>query len=127
MKALFCMLASTTSGRAKELGKGSSDRNGMVAFGRVRERFAKAAGVAKLTDVFQFQWASTDSLEDKWLKCVKLMRQVNTTSLGDDARETLMTAGLEEAKEGSLEQHLRFRAHQLGLCSVQSWIALKQK
>ena len=31
------------------------------------------------------------------------MRQVNMTSLGDDARETLTIAGLEKAKERSLE------------------------
>ena len=38
------------------------------------------------------------------------MRQVNMTSLGDDARETLTIAGLEKAKERALEQHLRPRA-----------------
>ena len=32
------------------------------------------------------------------------------TSLGDDARETLTIAGLENAKERALEQHLRLRA-----------------
>ena len=32
------------------------------------------------------------------------------TSLGDDARETLTIAGLERAKERSLEQHWRLRA-----------------
>ena len=40
----------------------------------------------------------------------KPMRQVNMTSLGDEARETLTIAGLEKAKERSLEQHLRLRA-----------------
>ena len=40
------------------------------------------------------------------------MRQVNMTSLRDDARETLTIAGLEKAKERSLEQHLRLRAPQ---------------
>ena len=89
VKALYSMLASTTSGRAKELVKqGLSDRNGMVAFRRVRERSGKTSGVAKLTHVFQFQWTSSDSLEDKWLAWVKLMRQVNMTTLGDGARET---------------------------------------
>ena len=34
------------------------------------------------------------------------------TSLGDDARETLTIAGLEKAKERSLEQHLRLRVPQ---------------
>ena len=57
VKALCSMLASTTSGRVKELVKqGLSDRNGTIAFGRRRERFGKTAGVAKLSDVFQFQW-----------------------------------------------------------------------
>ena len=93
VKALYSMLAATPSGRAQELVKqGLSDRNGMIASGRIRERFSKTAGVAKLSDVFQFQWTSPDSLEDKWLRWQKLMRQVNMTSLGDDARETLAIA-----------------------------------
>ena len=50
-KALYSIMASTTSGRAKELVKqGLSDS----AFGRIRERFGTGAGVAKLADVFQF-------------------------------------------------------------------------
>ena len=96
------MLAATTSGRAKDLVKQwLSDRNGMIAFGRIRERFGKTAGVPKLSDVFQFQWTSPDSLEDKWLRWQRLMGQVNMTSLGDDARETLTIA--EKAKERALE------------------------
>ena len=39
------------------------------------------------------------------------------TSLGDDARETFTKAGLEKAKERSLEQHLRPRA-------LQTWTVL---
>ena len=94
------MLAATTSGRAKELVKqGLSERSGMNACGRIRERFGKTAEVAKLSDVFQFQWTFPDCLEDKWLRWQRLMRQVNMTSLGDDARETLTIAGLEKAKE----------------------------
>ena len=107
------MLASTASGRAKELVKQIlSDRIGMIAFGMIRERFGKTAGVAKLSRVFEFQWTSSDSLEDKWLRWLKLMRKVNMTSLEDDARETLTIAGLEKAKERSLEQHLRLHAPQ---------------
>ena len=50
----------------------------------------------------------------KWLK---IMRQVRLTSLGDDVREILTIAGLEKAKERSLEQHLRLRA-------PQTWVVL---
>ena len=111
VEALYSMLAATTSGRAKELVKqGLSERNGIIAFGWIRERFGNTAGVAKLSGVFQFQWTSPDSLEDKLLRWQRLMRQVNMTSLGDDARETLTIAGLEKAKERALEQHLRPRA-----------------
>ena len=111
VKALYSMLAATTSGRAKELVKqGLSERNGMIAFGRIRERFGKTAGVAKLSDVFQFQWTSPDSLEDKWLRWQRLMRQVNMTSLGDDASETLTIAGLQKAKERALDT-----------CATNSW------
>ena len=124
VKAPCSMLAAPASGRAKELVKqGPSDRNGMIAFGRIRERFGKTAGVAKLSDVCQFQWTSPDSLEDQWLRWQKLMRQVNMTSLEDDALETLTIAGLEKAKERALEQHLRLRAHKHGRCCVQVWIS----
>ena len=110
VKALCSMLAATTSGRAKELVKQVlRERNGMIAFGKIRERFGKTAGVAKHPDVFQFQWTSPDSLEDKSLRWQRLMRQVNMTSLGDDARETLTIAGVEKAKQRALEQQLRRR------------------
>ena len=89
----------------------------MIAFGRIRERFGEIAVVAKLSDVFQFQWTSSDRLEHKWLRRLKLMSQVNMTSLGDDARETLTIACLEKAKERALEQHLRLRA-------LQTWTVL---
>ena len=74
VKALHSILSSTSSGRAEEpLKQGLSDRNGMIAFvGRIRERFGKTAGVAKLSDVFQFQGTSSDSLEDKWLRWLKV-------------------------------------------------------
>ena len=63
VKALCSMLTATTSRRAKELVKqGLSERSGIIAFGRIRERFGKTAGVAKLSDVFQFQWTFPDSL-----------------------------------------------------------------
>ena len=88
--------------------------------GKFRERFGKTVGVAKLTDVFQFQWTSNENLENKWMKWVKLMRQVGTTSHGDDARETLTIAGLEKARERNLEQHLRLRAPQTRLVSCAS-------
>ena len=68
-EALYSMLAATASGRAKELVKqGLSERNGIIAFGRIRERLGNTAGVAKLSGVFQFQWTSPDSLEDKVAK-----------------------------------------------------------
>ena len=53
VKALYSMLAATTSGGAKELLKqGLSDYNGMIAFGRIRERFGKTAGVANSQTCF---------------------------------------------------------------------------
>ena len=98
MKALFSMLATTTSGRLKELVKqGSNDRSGVIAFERARERFGKTPIVAKLTSVFQFQWTSGDGFEDKSMKWVKRKRHVNMTSLGDDARETLASTDLTKA------------------------------
>ena len=119
VNTLYWMLAATTSGRAKEIVKqGLGERNGMIAFGRIRERFGKTAGVAKLSDVFQFQWTSPDSLEDKWLRWQKMMRQVNMTSLGDDARETLTIPGLEKAMERTLEKTLA------STCSTDPWTVL---
>ena len=35
----------------------------MIAFGRIRERSGKTAGMAKLSYVFQFQWTSSDGLK----------------------------------------------------------------
>ena len=52
----------------------------MIAFGSADERFVETAGVANLSDVFQFQWTSSESLEDKWLRWVNF--DVNMTSLG---------------------------------------------
>ena len=53
VEVFYSMLAATTLGRAKELVKqGFSDLNGMIAFGRIRERFGKTAGVAKLSECF---------------------------------------------------------------------------
>ena len=62
--------------------------------------------------MFQFQWTSPDSLQDKRLRWQKLMKHVIRISWGDDAREKLTIAGLEKAKERALEQHLRLRAPQ---------------
>ena len=56
---VLCSMLAATSGRVKEpVKQGLSERNGMIAFGRIRERFGKTAGAAKLSDVFQFQWTS---------------------------------------------------------------------
>ena len=104
--------------------QGLSGRNGMIAIGRVRDRCGKTAGVTKLTDVFQFQWTSSDSLANKWLKWVKLIRQVSTTSLGGDARETLTISGLERAKERSLAVFVLLK---LGLSCVTAWISLCER
>ena len=87
----------------------------MIAFGCVRERFGKTAGVAKLSDVFQFQWASSDSLDDKWLKWVKLMRQVSMTSMTLVRRSRSLVSG--KPKKRSLDQHLRLRV-------PQTWVVL---
>ena len=71
----------------------------------------QTAGVTTLTDVFQFQfqWNSNENQEDLWIEWV---RQAGTSSLGDDARETLTITGLEEAKGRKLEQPVRLRVPQ---------------
>ena len=76
VKTLCSMLASTTSGRAKELVKqGLSEQHGMIAFGRTRERFGKDCWSGEVPQTcFKFQWTSPDSLEDKWLRWQRLMR-----------------------------------------------------
>ena len=108
------MLAATASGRVKELVKqGLSDRNGMIAFGRSSRAIRQDCWCGEaLRRVSVPVDILLTALEDKWLRWQKLMRQVNMTSLGDDARETLTIAGLEKAMERSLEQHLRLRAPQ---------------
>ena len=51
-EALYSMLASTTSGRAKELVKqGLSDRNGMIAFGRIRRQDSRCGEVDRCVSV----------------------------------------------------------------------------
>ena len=122
VKALYSMLAATTSGLWKELVKhGLSDRNGMIAFGRIRERFGKTAGVTKLPDVFQFQWTSPDSFEDKWLRWQKLMRQVNMTSLGDDARERSRLLVWGRPRNELWNNTCVYVLHTPGQCCVQVW------
>ena len=79
----------------------------MMACGRIRERSGKTVGVAKPTDVLLFQWSSDENPEDKWMQWAKLMKQVGTASLGDDAREMLTIAGIEKDKGRNLEQRLR--------------------
>ena len=66
VKALCSMLAATTP--TEHVKQGVAERNGVVAFGRIRERFGRTAEVAKLRDVFQFQWKSNENLEEKWMK-----------------------------------------------------------
>ena len=105
VEALCSMLASTTPGRAKELLKqGLSDRNDMMTFGRIRERFGKTACVAKLSEPGQSGGQVAEMAEAD--------EACEHDLCGDDARETLTIAGLEKAKERSLEQHLRLRAPQ---------------
>ena len=111
VEALYGMLAATTSGRAKELVKrGLSERNGMIAFGRIRERFGKTAGVAKL------QWTSPDSLEDKWLRWQRLMRQVNMTS-----RSRLLV--WRRPRNDLWNNTCVYALHRPGQCCVQVWIS----
>ena len=86
--------------------QGLSEQNGMIAFGRIRERFGKTVGMA----MFQFQWTSFDSFEDK-LRWQKLMKQENMTSLGDDARETLTIAGLRREDRNTTQKEEEAKQH----------------
>ena len=110
VKALCSMLAATTSVVPC---KGARETRGSVN-GTARSRLeGYASDSARLLEWRSSQTCfSSSGLEDKSLRWQKLMRQVNMTSLGDDARETLTIACLEKAKERSLEQHLRLRAPQ---------------
>ena len=67
VKALFSMRATTTSSRAQEHCETRLERQ--KRHDRVWQSSRKTSGVATLIDVFQ--WTSSDSLEDKWLKWVR--------------------------------------------------------
>ena len=121
---LYSMLAATTSCRAKELVKrGLSERSGMIAIIRTRKRFGKTAGVAELSDVFQFQRTSPDSLEDKWLRWQRLMRQVDMTSwVTVLVRRSRLLVW--ERPRNELWNHTCVYAHNRpGQCCVQVWIS----
>ena len=55
------------------------------------------------------------------------MRQVSMTSLEDDARETLTIAGLEKAKERSLNNTYVCVLHKPGQSCVQVWISICER
>ena len=57
-------------------------------YGRVEE-YVRAVARAKLTDVFQFQWTSNESLEGHGDEMGGHSRISTTPPLGDGARETL--------------------------------------
>ena len=97
----------TTFGCAKELVKqGLSERNGMIA---------------KDTRAIRQDCWSGEALRRVSGPVDIPDSQVNMTSLGDDARETLTTAGVDKAKERALEQH--YVPHRPGQCCVQVWIS----
>ena len=65
VKALYSMLASTTSGRAKELVReGLTDGNGMIAFGYATDSARTLVWRSSQT-CFSSSGTSPDSLEDK--------------------------------------------------------------
>ena len=98
----------------------------MIAFGRIRERFGKTAGVGEVDRcVSVFSGTSADSLEDKWLRWLKTDEASEYGPRWEMMpRETLTIAGLEKG-QGTISgtNTCVYVHHKPGRYCVLAWIS----
>ena len=82
-RMLFSVLATNTSGRARDIVKDFQvDKNGVKAWVRLRDRFGKTTGATSFTQVFSYPRARDKPSEDLWREWVRLVSRLPRGLLG---------------------------------------------
>ncbi len=83
---LFTILASKTTGRARQIVKETTtNRSGVEAWVRLRERFSETTGETSYAEIFKYKWHGGKSFEDKWRDWISKMSRPPAGSLSDAA------------------------------------------